>query len=74
MSDPISSNNDPAPEKHKGDSSFLQVVIIAVIFLFIALIAALVLTKGRQNKLVPAPPDPHPTSQILHTKPAFDLA
>jgi hypothetical protein len=65
MSDPLPSNNDPTPERRKGDSSFLPVVVMFAIAIIVILIGAIVFIKARQNKAVPAPGEPHPTSQIM---------
>jgi hypothetical protein len=65
MSEPLPSNNDPNPEERKGDSSFLPVVIMFAIAIIVILIGAIVFIKARQNKAVPDPREPHPTSQII---------
>jgi heme/copper-type cytochrome/quinol oxidase subunit 2 len=65
MSEPLPSNNDPTPEERKGDSSFLPVVIMFAIAIIVILIGAIVFIKARQNKAVPNPREPHPTSQTM---------
>jgi len=65
MSDPLPSNNDPTPEKRKGDSSFLPVVAMFAIAIIVILIGAIVFIKVRQNKAVPNPKEAHPTSQTM---------
>ena len=65
MSEPLPSNSDPTPEKRKGDSSFLPVVVMFAIAIVVILIGAIVFIKARQNKAVPNPSESHPTSQIM---------
>jgi flagellar basal body-associated protein FliL len=65
MSEPLPSNSDPSPEERKGDSSFLPVVVMFVIVIIVILIGAIVFIKARQNKAVPNPQEPHPTSQTM---------
>lgn len=74
MSTPTPSRNDPTPHRRRGDSSFLPVVIMAAIFLLIAFIAALILMRTRQNKIVPAPHQPTSTSQITAARALGDYA
>jgi hypothetical protein len=69
MTEPRPSNNDPAPEDRKGDSSFLPVVIAFAISILVILIAAAVYIKIKQSKAIPAPHDPHPTSRLLQPQP-----
>jgi len=64
--EPLPSNNDPTPERRKGDSSFLPVVIISGIVIVLILIVAVLVIKGRQHKIVPAKSDTAPTSQVLY--------
>jgi hypothetical protein len=45
--------NDPTPEERKGDSRFLPVAILAAIALIVILIGALVLIRGKGQKIVP---------------------
>jgi hypothetical protein len=64
MTQPLASNNDPSPEKRKGDSSFLPVVVAFVVTILVLLAAAVIYVKVRQTKTIPHEPDPHPTSQV----------
>jgi len=64
--EPLPSNNDPTPERRKGDSSFLPVVIISGIVIVLTLIVAVLVIKGRQHNIVPAKPNTAPTSQVLY--------
>jgi len=61
--------NDPTPQRRKGDSRFLPVVIIAAIVLVIILIASIVLIGGKGNKMVPNEQDSHPKSSLVASLP-----
>jgi hypothetical protein len=63
--------NPPLPKDY---SIFIPVVVMAVIFLFIALIAAVLITKGEQKKIIPGQSHPHPTSQLILYKPVSSSA
>jgi hypothetical protein len=41
------------------------VIIAAVVTILIILVAALILIKARQTKVIPKATDPHPTTQII---------
>jgi hypothetical protein len=65
MADAIEpTRNDPTPQRRKGDSRFLPVVILAAIALVILLIASVVLIGGKGNKIVPHEQDNHPKSSL----------
>ncbi|HTH53378.1 MAG TPA: hypothetical protein VL495_05475 [Edaphobacter sp.] len=66
MSDPIDpTRNDPTPQRRKGDSRFLPVVIIAAIALILILIASVALIGGKGKRLIPHGQDNHPESTLI---------
>jgi hypothetical protein len=69
MTEPQPSNNDPAPEDRKGDSSFLPVVIAFAAAILVILISAAVYIKLRQTKTLPNPREAHPTSRLIQPQP-----
>ncbi|WP_158945215.1 hypothetical protein [Granulicella sp. S190] len=70
MSQPLPSNNDPAPEERTSDSSFLPVVIAFAVAIIVVLVAAIIFIKARQTKVIPNPKDPHPTSRLMPASPS----
>jgi cell division protein FtsN len=69
MPQPLRSASDPAPQKRRGDDAFLPVVIAFAVAIFVLLIAGIIFIKVRQQKAIPTPKQPHPTSQ--NTQPAI---
>ena len=69
MSEPQSSRNDPNPEKRKGDSSFLPVVIAAAVAVIVILVAALIFLKIRQRNVVPKANDSRPITRLVQPPP-----
>jgi cell division protein FtsN len=69
MPQPLRAANDPAPQKRRGDDAFLPVVIAFAVAIFVLLIAGIIFIKVRQQKAIPTPKQPHPTSQ--NTQPAI---
>jgi len=55
---PLRSRNDPTPEKRKGDSSFLPVVIAAAVVLLVLFVVFLIFIRGRNEKIVPGRANP----------------
>jgi hypothetical protein len=62
--------NDPTPEERKGDSRFLPALILAAIALIIILIEAIVLIRGKSQKIVPQSQDNQPSSSLVMKVPA----
>jgi hypothetical protein len=56
--------NDPTPERRKGDSRFLPVVVLAGIALIVLLIAGILVIRSKGHKIVPAGQN-QPTSSLV---------
>jgi Na+-transporting methylmalonyl-CoA/oxaloacetate decarboxylase gamma subunit len=64
MKDQKPSPSDPTPQRRIGDVSIRPVVVAFVVTVLVILVAAIILIKARQTKVVPKATDPHPTTQI----------
>ena len=74
MTEPIEpTRNDPTPEERVGDSRFLPVIIAAGVALLIILIAAVVLIRGKGDKIAPQD-NTRPISQIVCMTPHSNAA
>jgi hypothetical protein len=57
--------NNQTHDEREGDSRFLPVVILAGIALIIILIGAIMLIRGKGNKIVPQSQNNHPYSSLV---------
>lgn len=64
---PLRSRNDPTPEKRKGDSAFLPVVIAAAVVLLVLFAVFLIFIRGRREKIVPARASPRSALVVPYT-------
>ena len=67
---PLPSRNDPTPEARVGDSSFLPVVIAAIVVILVLFVVFLVFIKAKKEKVIPTHSGPQPTSQVIRQEPA----
>jgi len=75
MKDQKPSPSDPTPKRRIGDVSIRPVVVAFVVTVLVILVAAIILIKARQTKVVPKTTEPHTTTQSTqpHTQTPVQL-
>jgi hypothetical protein len=64
MKDQKPSPSDPTPQRRVGDVDMRPVIIAFFVTVLIILVAAIILLKTRQTKIIPKATDPHPTTHM----------